>query len=56
MPANKGLVTEEEAKKLVTWIISLKNQQPSAGAKQQPTTGTKQTETKKEEKQKGTKK
>jgi cytochrome c len=56
MPANKGLVTEEEAKKLVTWIISLKNQQPSAGAKQQPTTGTKQPETKKEEKPKGTKK
>jgi cytochrome c len=50
------LVTEEEAKKLVTWIISLKNQQPSAGAKQQPTTGTKQPETKKEEKPKGTKK
>jgi cytochrome c len=48
MPANKGLVTEEEAKKLVTWIVSLKNQQPSAG--------TKQPETKKEEKQKGTKK
>jgi cytochrome c len=48
MPANKGLVTEEEAKKLVTWIISLKNQQPSAG--------TKQPETKKEEKPKGTKK
>jgi cytochrome c len=48
MPANKGLVTEEEAKKLVTWIVSLKNQQPSAGTKQQ--------ETKKEEKQKGTKK
>jgi hypothetical protein len=56
MPANKGLVTEEEAKKLVTWIISLKNQQPSAGAKQQSTTGTKQPETKKEEKPKGTKK
>ncbi len=48
MPANKGLVTEEEAKKLVTWIISLKNQQPSVG--------TKQSETKKEEKPKGTKK
>jgi Cytochrome c551/c552 len=48
MPANKGLVTEEEAKKLAEWVISLKNQQPSAG--------TKQSETKKEEKPKGTKK
>ncbi len=48
MPANKGLVTEEEAKKLAEWVISLKNQQTSAG--------TKQSETKKEEKPKGTKK
>lgn len=33
MPANKGIVTEEEAKKLVTWIISLKNQQPKTQKK-----------------------